>query len=122
MKENLKAELEVATPIKARKSRIAITLPEENNQEKKSGGTPGRGDGKLLENMREKEEMTEISKEIKIEISMIMIENCKVEMKGNLHYNPNGLNVENGIKVSETIFGKVESDCDKGRNLHIEKT
>ena len=61
----------------------------------------------MTQGQKEKK-MAKISKGIRIKILIIMIENLKVDIKGNLHYNPNGLNVENGIKVSENILGRLK--------------
>jgi len=57
------------------------------------------------------------SRGIRIEIPIIMIDNNKVEMKANLHYDPNGLHPKNGMRASKKMTGKIENDFDKGMKL-----
>ena len=80
-----------------------------------------RNNDESPENLGDKQELMEMSKEIRIGIPMIMIENCKVKMQGELHYSLKGFNVKNEVKIFENVFEKIESGCDKGRGLHREE-
>jgi len=119
-KVNLTLSLEERNLNKVEKSLSDVAMPKEGNEEKGLGTPLVRDNIESYGNFRGKEEIIELSKEQRIEIPRTTIEDYKVKVKGNLHYNPNGLSMENEINIFNIVVGKIESDCGKSRNLHTE--